>query len=157
MRIWTLHPRYLDARGLVALWRETLLAQKVLRGKTRGYRHHPQLARFRARPDPVATVADYLRAVLLEARTRGYAFDARKIARGSTSATIPATRGQLQYEWTHLKRKLRGRDPACHRRWRCTRQPEPHPLFRVVPGGVESWEVRKPPPARPARRRASIA
>jgi hypothetical protein len=29
-RIWSLHPKYLDARGLVALWREGLLAQAVL-------------------------------------------------------------------------------------------------------------------------------
>ncbi|HEU5178767.1 MAG TPA: pyrimidine dimer DNA glycosylase/endonuclease V, partial [Burkholderiales bacterium] len=32
MRLWSLHPKYLDARGLVALWREALLAQAVLRG-----------------------------------------------------------------------------------------------------------------------------
>jgi hypothetical protein len=63
MRLWTLHPKYLDAQGLVALWREGLLAQKVLRGRTRGYRHHPQLARFRAQADPVASIARYLRAV----------------------------------------------------------------------------------------------
>jgi len=51
MRLWSLHPAYLDARGLGALWREGLLAQAVLRGKTRGYRSHPQLERWRAR-DP---------------------------------------------------------------------------------------------------------
>jgi hypothetical protein len=43
MRLWSLHPQYLDPQGLVALWREALLAQAVLRGKTRGYKHHPQL------------------------------------------------------------------------------------------------------------------
>ena len=37
MRLWSLHPRCLDAKGLVALWREGLLAQEVLRGKTRDY------------------------------------------------------------------------------------------------------------------------
>ena len=56
MRLWSLHPKYLDARGLVALWREALLAQAVLRGETRGYRHHPQLARF----DDVGAIAQYL-------------------------------------------------------------------------------------------------
>ena len=40
-------------QGLVALWREALLARAVLRGKTRGYRHHPQLHRFRASATPV--------------------------------------------------------------------------------------------------------
>ena len=47
MRIWSLHPRYLDAKGLVAVWRETLLAKHVLEGKTKGYKNHPQLNRFR--------------------------------------------------------------------------------------------------------------
>jgi len=31
MRLWTIHPKYLDRQGLLALWREALLAQKVLR------------------------------------------------------------------------------------------------------------------------------
>lgn len=46
VRLWSLHPRYLDTAGLTAGWREALLAQKVLTGVTRGYRHHPQLERF---------------------------------------------------------------------------------------------------------------
>src|SRR5579862_5032823 len=79
MRLWTLHPKYLDAKGLVALWREALLAQKVLRGKTKGYRHHPQLARFKAHENPVVALAAYLREVHKEAKRRGYAFDGSKI------------------------------------------------------------------------------
>ena len=43
MRLWSIHPRYLDSMGLVALWREALLAQAVLRGETKGYKFHPQL------------------------------------------------------------------------------------------------------------------
>jgi hypothetical protein len=46
MRLWSVHPRYLDRQGLTAAWREALLAQKVLTGTTRGYRNHPQLVRF---------------------------------------------------------------------------------------------------------------
>ena len=80
MRLWTLHPRYLDAKGLVALWREGLLAQKVLQGATRGYRQHPQLVRFREAPDSVAAIATYLQSVVAEASERGYTFDATKIA-----------------------------------------------------------------------------
>ena len=72
MRLWTVHPSYLDARGLVALWREALLAQKVLLGKTKGYKAHPQLARFREAGDPVAVIASYLAAVHQEAAARGY-------------------------------------------------------------------------------------
>ncbi|MEN6399799.1 MAG: pyrimidine dimer DNA glycosylase/endonuclease V, partial [Rectinema sp.] len=29
MRLWTLHPQYLDQKGLTAAWREGLLAKKV--------------------------------------------------------------------------------------------------------------------------------
>jgi hypothetical protein len=81
MRLWTLHPKYLDARGLVALWREALLAQKVLRGATRGYKHHPQLLRFAGQTNPPAALAAYLKAVHDEAMERDYKFDARKIGR----------------------------------------------------------------------------
>ena len=140
MRLWSLHPKYLDARGLVALWREALLAQAVLRGRTRGYQHHPQLARFRAQPDPVGALAAYLRLIRDEGATRGYRFDARKIARGGMVELLTVTRGQLQYEWRHLSHKLRLRDPHRLARLATVRRPCPHPLFRVVRGGIAPWE-----------------
>jgi hypothetical protein len=37
---------------------------------------------------------------------------------------------------------LRARSPAHYRRWRRVASPEPHPLFSIVPGPVESWERR---------------
>src|SRR5262249_50377562 len=111
MRIWSLHPKYLDAKGLVALWREALLAQAVLRGRTRGYRHHPQLLRFRAQPSPVGGIGEYLRAVHEEAAARGYRFAAEKITRARVRGRLTVTRGQLQFEWQHLLQKLRVRDP----------------------------------------------
>ncbi|MBC8423860.1 DNA lyase [bacterium] len=141
MRLWTLHPGYLDARGLVALWREALLAQAVLRGRTRGYRHHPQLIRFRETPDPAAAVAAYLRGVREEAVRREYSFDAAKIAAAGSAAPIAATDGQLAYEWTHLVAKLRGRDPGWLAGLGDVKRPAPHPLFRVVRGPVAGWEV----------------
>jgi hypothetical protein len=140
MRLWTLHPRYLDAKGLVALWREALLAQKVLQGATKGYKHHPQLARFRQSPDPVAAVATYLSEVLAEAVRRGYQFDARKVAAARLPHPLDETEGQLLYEWEHLRGKLKHRDPARYRASRSVAAPLPHPLFRVVPGGVRDWE-----------------
>ena len=141
MRLWTLHPQYLDAKGLVAVWREALLAQKVLQGQTRGYRHHPQLARFQAQPDPLAAIASYLQAIHDESRRRGYHFDRDKIAPGRLAHRIPATRGQLLYEWEHLKRKLKARDRQKYRELAGVSRPEPHPLFEIVPGDVEPWEV----------------
>ena len=141
MRLWTLHPKYLDARGLVALWREALLAQAVLAGLTRGYTHHPQLRRFRAAPAPLAAVAAYLRAVHAEATRRGYAFDAAKIRPADAAEPIAATRGQLDYEWTHLQRKLEQRAPEWLAGLRVRARPEAHPLFRIVAGSVADWEV----------------
>ena len=143
MRLWTLHPKYLDARGLVALWREALLAQKVLRGATRGYRHHPQLLRFVETKNPPAALAAYLHFVHAEAVERGYHFDARKIGRFSGRGKIKETRGQLRYEWLHLKRKLKHRDPQRLRGLATVKLPESHPLFRIVPGKVRDWEKVK--------------
>jgi hypothetical protein len=141
MRLWSLHPRYLDSRGLVALWREGLLAQAVLLGGTRGYRHHPQLARFREQPDPLACIGEYLRAVQEEATDRGYSFAAERISHpGPAACRLTVSRGQLAFEWRHLLVKLAGRDPLWLQGLSEVRAPGAHPLFRVVPGGVASWE-----------------
>jgi len=140
MRLWTLHPRYLDAAGLVAVWREGLLARAVLRGRTRGYRHHPQLRRFRQSRAPVASLNRYLMEIYLEAQRRGYRFDRRKIAGPRRPLPMRETAGQLDYEWKHLLRKLRRRSPARYRELRRLRRPEPHPLFRIIPGPLREWE-----------------
>jgi Pyrimidine dimer DNA glycosylase len=142
MRLWTLHPRYLDARGLVALWREGLLAKHVLAGKTRGYRHHPQLARFQAHRSPGAAIDAYLAGVLAEACRRGYRFDADKLDGRRVTRPLAESRGQLRYEWAHLLAKLGARDPARFEALRRLRAPRPHPLFRLVPGPVRDWERR---------------
>jgi hypothetical protein len=140
MRLWTLHPKYLDPQGLVALWREALLARAVLRGETRGYRHHPQLLRFQSHAAPRSAINAYLGSVLAEAESRGYSFDRRKLGPVRTNARIECTAGQLRYEWQHLMGKLGARSPSLHRKWRGVRSPESHPLFRIRRGGVESWE-----------------
>ena len=152
MRIWSLHPQYLDARGLVALWREALLAQAVLRGRTTGYRHHPQLLRFRAHSSPVGSIAEYLRTVHEEAATRGYRFASGKIDRARAIRRITVTRDQLQFEWSHLLEKLRVRDPQRLAQLRNVKSPRPHPMFRVVRGSVEQWERGAAPPAKRLQR-----
>ena len=142
MRLWTVHPSYLDAKGLVAAWREALLAQKVLSGGTRGYTQHPQLARFRAQPDAVPAVAAFLAGLADEAERRGYHFDASKISRPRFAGQMEETRGQLLFEWEHLRAKLRARSPEVYRRIRGLKVPDPHPLFRIIPGRVREWERR---------------
>ena len=140
MRLWSIHPKHLDAKGLVALWREALLAQKVLSGRTRGYRNHPQLDRFKAASDPAGAIGAYLRAVFAESRRRGYAFSEGKIASRKRAGKIAVTRGQVEYEWLHLRRKLKLRDPERLRGLRKLAFPEVHPAFRLREGCVEDWE-----------------
>ncbi len=142
MRLWTLHPSYLDAKGLVALWRETLLAQAVLHGKTKGYKNHPQLIRFRERKD---LLEKYLHAICNEADARDYNFDRKKIIelRAKAPKTIPVTKGQVNYEWQHLLKKLKTRDPARHKENKKLKTPpKTFPVFKVMPGkNIEPWEV----------------
>jgi hypothetical protein len=141
MRIWTIHPKYLDTKGLLAVWRETLLAQKVLKNETIGYKNHPQLSRFKATTDPVGAVADYLRGIYAEAVNREYSFSEDRIAHASFNGQILCTRGQLLYEWAHLKEKLRARDARKLQEVENILEPEAHPLFKIVEGEIEDWEV----------------
>lgn len=140
MRLWSLHPRYLDRQGLVALWREGLLAQAVLRGQTRGYTRHPQLDRFRRQQAPVRALVYYLQEIQSEATRRGYKFDRSKLARGGDVVKIDVTEGQLAFEWQHLLHKIRTRDEAWLGQMDVANHPTPHPLFCVVKGDIEDWE-----------------
>lgn len=146
MRIWSLAPEHLDRQGLIACWRETLLAQAVLAERTKGYRNHPQLERFRAQEHPLAAVGAYLSGLADEATARGYRFDRSRILLDPASQpdarpvpSITVTTGQLEYEWEHLGRKLRERSPADAVRW-AEGSPTPHALFMPIPGELESWE-----------------
>jgi hypothetical protein len=141
MRLWSLHPKYLDAKGLVSLWREALLAQAVLNGKTQGYLHHPQLIRFQHTPAPAEFIAAYLRGIHAEAAHRGYRFNAAKIGKLESPYVLVITQGQLEYEWIHLNEKLRLRAPAWSQKFNSILLPDPHPLFQVVSGPVAEWEV----------------
>ena len=141
MRIWSVHPEYLDVKGLVAVWRETLLARHVLLGLTKGYTNHPQLDRFKAAPDPVNSIDYYLSVVYDEALKRGYHFNKTKFNKVSKPKKISVTNGQLQYETKHLLNKLKLRDPAKYQLLKNEKQMKPHPLFDATEGGAEKWEI----------------
>ena len=140
MRLWSLHPRYLDPQGLVALWREALLARAVLGGNTRGYRNHPQLERFRSQIAPRSAIGSYLQGIYAESVVRGYSFDRSKVGRPRIRAVVLVTTGQVEYEWHHLLQKLAARNPVLHEHLRAIVVPECHPLFRLQHGPIESWE-----------------
>ena len=106
MRIWSIHPKYLDAKGLVALWRETLLAKNVLEGNTKAYKNHPQLYRFKIAPDPLEALNYYLQHVWLEANSRSYSFDKTKFSLVKSIEYINVTKKQLNFEWIYNKQFL---------------------------------------------------
>ena len=139
MRIWSVHPKYLDAKGLVALWRETLLAKRVLQNKTNGYRHHPQLTRFKNTEHPIDAINYYLTVVYDEASKRNYHFARNKIGRFAVAGKIQVTSGQLQHEFSHLLKKLQTRDPERYKILLEIDEPDPHPLFSKTDGPVENW------------------
>ena len=141
MRIWSLHPKYLDAKGLVALWRETLLAKHVLEGKTKGYKNHPQLDRFKNTEKPLDSVNYYLDIVYREAAERGYHFNKEKINRFFEPVKIKVTKGQIKYETQHLLRKLETRDKNKFKELSGIKRFQTHPLFDTVEGDIEAWEM----------------
>lgn len=146
MRLWSLHPAYLDSIGLVALWRESLLARKVLEGDTKGYRNHPQLERFKEIPSPLSALEFYLNVLYEESQKRGFSFNVDKVKRDTTCPlTIPVTKGQLEYEWDHLLRKLRERSPELYEKLKQINKQDlkTHPVFHIVEGGVSHWEIQK--------------
>ncbi|MEP0813170.1 MAG: DNA lyase [bacterium] len=158
MRLWSIHPCYLDARGLVALWREALLARSVILGKTKGYLNHPQLIRFRAFQNPANAINRYLWHVCEEAGKRGYEFDQSKLEGKARCRKIKVTTGQIEYEFGHLLRKLASRAPDIYAGLKTTGEIRTHPLFIPVPGPVEEWEkvhgqlARNPAALRPNKK-----
>jgi len=145
LRLWSIHPKYLDRFGLVAVWREGLLAKRVLEGKTKGYRNHPQLLRFKGYEKPVDLIDAYLFQIYREAKRRGYSFDNSKIRGVKLQGVLTVTRGQLAYEFAHLLEKLEKRDKRRFEELKGLdpKTIEPNPIFRVVEGDVEQWEKLK--------------
>jgi len=141
VRLWSLHPKYLDAKGLTALWREALLARKVLRGKTKGYKNHPQLERFKKQSYPLAAIESFLEQVYRESCIRGYCFDKKKIEISDKKVSlIKVTQGQIEYEFKHLRAKLENRDRKKFDAIKEVTKIRVNPVFKVVTGPVETWE-----------------
>ncbi len=144
MRLWSLNPKYLDRQGLLALWRESLLAKKVLEGRTKGYKNHPQLNRFKESSETLKYINSYLFGIYLEAEARGYKFDLNKIDNKEIlNEVINVSKKQVEYEFTHLLNKLKIRDKLRYSKLKDTQPPKVHPLFKVVPGEIEEWEIIK--------------
>ncbi len=140
MRLWSLHPRYLDRMGLLAVWREGLLAKNVLLGKTKGYKHHPQLLRFQTVNVPLDAINFYLQIIYEEAENRTYKFSLNKLLITPNQIKINVTIGQINYEKQHLLKKLKVRDIPRHETLFNDENPSLHPIFNLVDGEIASWE-----------------
>jgi len=144
LRLWSLDPKYLDWKGLNALWREGLLAQAVLLGRTKGWKKHPQLIRFKNHNRPIRALGFYLLKIYEESRRRGYNYAKFKIVQPTNEVDpIEITSGQLIYESGILIERLRKRSPEKHYeiiKSATINYLDPHPLFVVVEGEVEFWE-----------------
>jgi hypothetical protein len=142
MRLWSIHPKYLDAKGLIACWREGLGAKAALEKRVQGYKNHPQLNRFKKTKNQISQINAYLYFILQEAQLRNYNFDASKINYGQTTLAIDmnVTSGQVNFEFNHLMSKLKTRDNNKYKRLCSIDKIETHPLFKIVPGEIESWE-----------------
>jgi hypothetical protein len=88
----------------------------------------------------MSAIAAFLHGIASEAERRGYKFDARKIAGARGAERIRETQGQLEYEWGHLRQKLKVRDPLVAERLRDVEKPQAHPLFRIIAGEIRDWE-----------------
>jgi Pyrimidine dimer DNA glycosylase len=144
MRLWSIHPKYLDAKGLVALWREGLLAQNVLLGNTKGYKNHPQLIRFKNSENPLGAIAEFLRSIVVEADKRKYNFNRNKIENHQFKGTMDVTKGQIEYEFQHLLKKLKIRNPELYEKFKIEKKTIVHPLFKKINGQIEDWEILLP-------------
>ena len=138
MRIWSIHPSYLDTKGLVALWRETLLAKNVLEGNTVGYRNHPQLERFKNSPNPIDSINQYLSIVYEEAFKRNFKFNERKFSTPIVTLFLTVSEGQIAYEFDHLLKKLKHRDLNLFEKLK-QRQSEKLSLFQIWSKDTYIW------------------
>jgi hypothetical protein len=140
MRIWSIHPKYLDSTGIVALWREALLAKSVLEGKTTGYRNHPQIDRFRNSKKPVEAINQYLSYIYDESVERHFHFNTTKFRKPAVPVSLTVSEGQLKYEFGHLLGKLKRREINLYKTLEKTTAIIPHPMFKQVKGEIENWE-----------------
>lgn len=145
MRLWSINPFYLDTKGLLALWREGLLAKKVLERKTKGYKNHPQLLRFKRYQDPLLAINSFLYFVIIEAEKRGYNFDRNKISiEKPETSIIPVTKGQVYFELKHLTEKLKVRDTKQYKKvMDNSKEILTNPIFYIIDGDIEEWEKVK--------------
>ena len=140
MRLWSINFNYLDSKGLVALWREALLAKNVLIGKTKGYKNHPQLERFKDTSFPEKYINNYLLEIYNESQNRNFNFNKSKIGETYILKPICVTENQVKYEFKHLQNKLKIRDNKKYISNLKITMPKTVNIFTIVKGPIAKWE-----------------
>ena len=142
MRLWSVSFKYLDAKGLLAVWREGLLAKNVLEGKTKGYKNHPQLQRFKNSKNPILMINVYLHFIVDEAEKRNYNFNREKLLkRSKTFDEIFVNDKLVEYEFSHLMKKLKIRDERRFENLISIKKIEVNFTFKIRKGEIENWEI----------------
>lgn len=143
MRIWSLHPKYLDKKELIDSWNDGLRTIGILTRNHQGSIFRPELSRFRSQSEPIIAVEKYLLSIANEAKRRGYMVDIRKLPSIPVvvSHKIPVSSGQIEYEWRQLMHVLAGRSPGFLRRIEYSPSHDINPIFYKRPGhDIETWE-----------------
>lgn len=140
MRLWSIHPKYLDRAWLLACWREWLLAKKVLEWNTKWYKNHPQLIRFKQLREPLVWINAFLSQIYLESVRRWYKFNSDKICLVSDINIIKVTEWQVQFEVKHLSNKLLIRDYERYLILSKNNKIDINSIFELIPWDIELWE-----------------
>ena len=108
---------------------------------TKGHKNHLQLSRFKAVEKPFEAINQYLAEIWEEASRRGYNFDRNKIDYDFQKIEIDVTTGQMDYEFSHLLKKLEHRDIERYSQLKDFKTIESCEIFSVKEGEIEKWEI----------------
>ena len=134
MNLWSFHPKYLDEKGLRAVWQDALFAQNVLSGRIKDHRkYYPQLMKFNNYFEPLAAIGAYLGFIYDDGVERGIIFQEHKIMHRSKRENIfQVDRERLEDEFEQYKRKMQTVSMLQTAKLRQVSKVEPHPIFEVV-------------------------
>lgn len=137
MRIWSIHPKYLDTKRLTAQWREALLCKNVIEGKTKGYVNHPQFIRIKNHNKPIEFINAYLLTIWEEANKRLFKYDKSKIDMDKAilfKNKMEVSDKQLEYEYYHMMLKSGKIEHIL------INEIESNPLFNIIEGDIMIYE-----------------
>lgn len=130
MSLWSVHPRYLDNKGLISAWNRGLQLQKQLSTEPARNTGNSQLIMFSRQEKPLHAIGSYLSFIASEGCRRGYKFTHEKILYPNfDEELLPIDSEQLRSENQMLQNRLKTRDKNRYQQLSSQSWPETHPLF----------------------------